>query len=142
MLSAFTASVMALCFLIAGWFFRNDGIYYENNKQFGRAKILGYEHHDQSRVSSYFVSLLDIGDENTYICSGHGLKTEKYPIGTVIEVEFARGKKFGVSYTEVHFANALPPDRCKIGKVFLDIAAELFVGAIVLFLFGFANLLL
>ena len=96
---------------------KNGNNYFENNKVYGTAIIIGYATNSTSSNVKYMVKVLNSGDDNQYNLKGvynvksiDGSLNSEYPhfsIGDRVEVEYAKRKIAGIDLLDVRIRREL-----------------------------------
>lgn len=118
----FAAAIMFVFYLdfkIISVILKRSAKYFHENKQFGRAEVVGYDASEGSRWYSLIVKVLDLNDNKTYICNSAKVNIHDYPKGTIVDVAYATTKHGRV---QVYLSNCLPVDKASMAKVFNMIA--------------------
>ena len=120
----------------SGTMLEKEGKIFEENKQRGKAKVVGYTQTEQSNWIEPMVKIIGLNDGKEYNCRMGNGKGRKYPMDSIIDVEYAPIKSLGIKAIEVHSIENPPGDSIKMGHIFKKIAIALFILAVILGVIG------
>ncbi len=108
--------------------------YFNSNKCYGQAEVVGYDQGEQTNRHTLLVRILGINDNNVYGCAAGKIIISDYPKGKIVDVIYAPKKSFGIRLKEVHLRNNPPGNRTAIGNVIKKLAwGSVTVGLIMIF---------
>lgn len=140
-IASFVVGVIGLSLYIPGLFLERQSRHFEENKRRGRAEVVGYQRAEESQRYLLTVRLLDANDGKTYPCSGRGILPSRYPLGTVVDVQYTPQRVLGVQIMKVQLFDAQPAKGIRIGMVIKRIAIVLLVITLLLTAAGIISLL-
>ena len=91
---------------------------FDETKKIGTAKVVGYYSESQSKWRSLIVEVVELNDGKEYICNSGPIRTYEYPKGSVIDIEYANVRPFGIKGIRVNMLEHPPVDEHKMSRVF------------------------
>ena len=92
--------VFAAVLFVVSKLSQNSAIKFEANKSVGTAYVVGYDN-ASSRHSALRVKICELNDGKVYTCSYGIVKKTEYPIGKIVDVEYAVEKIMGLDFVQV-----------------------------------------
>lgn len=141
LIAATVIAFIAITLLIIGIALVSKGNSFHENKQYGKAEVVGYERADQSNWYTLLIRIPKLNDGKIYNCTAGKIDLSSYPKGTVIDIVYAPKKLAGINYVEAHLLDNPPADSTKLGSGIKKFAIAMLVIAGILVLVGITTLL-
>ena len=95
--------MFGISLLIIAVYLSSSSSSFEQNKQFGKAEVVGHDYAEGAAWPTLLVRLVGVEHEGMYTCHArNNYEAGKLPNGTIIDVEYAQKQALGHIYYEVH----------------------------------------
>jgi len=118
---------------------KRNAKYFEENKKYGKAEVVGYDSSEGSRWYSLIVRVLNLNESKTYICNSAKINIHDYPKGKIVDVIYAVTKR---GHVNVYLRDRMPADEGHMSKIFNVVSKIILAITIILLMIGIATVCL